>query len=367
MLSKRYATLDRASELGRANENPSSFLDDLCSDPKARPVTIDECQLAPPLFPELKEYVRLNRSPGIFLLSGSVRFSSRKAIRESLTGRILTYELLPFSVSELEGKPLNRLPLQLMKSRDFRGLNFREVRPHGLSNHANAQKYLKTGGLAGVCFVRSERDRLDLLVSQLELILDRDLRLVCDTKLSFSRLLILVQILAQHQNRPLNLTEISRKAHVSVPTLRKIMTGLEAIFLIRVLACEGSESRPVLFFEDQGEAHYLASGRYDGMDDLERLAFAHLCVSFNYEPGLPYRCFQYRQQDGAYAPIVFQSEKQVIGFDCSLDEKPSLSQLRTAGSLRKAFPGAKMIHLHPGKTMHVISGDEASLPIELIL
>ena len=82
MLSQRYATLDRVIELTQATENPVGFLNGLLGNQQKRPVAIDECQLCPPLFPELKEWVRTHKEPGIFLLSGSVRFSSRKAIRE---------------------------------------------------------------------------------------------------------------------------------------------------------------------------------------------------------------------------------------------------------------------------------------------
>jgi predicted AAA+ superfamily ATPase len=39
------------------------------------------------------------KKPGQFILTGSVRFSSKKAIRESLTGRIIYHELIPFTVS----------------------------------------------------------------------------------------------------------------------------------------------------------------------------------------------------------------------------------------------------------------------------
>ena len=159
----------------------------------------------------------------------------------------------------------------------------------------------------------------DLLESQIELILDRNLRLVSDIKIPLSRLRITAQILAQNQNRPLNLSELSRKMRISLPTLRKILVEFEAIFFIRLLNCEGNEARPVLFFEDQGEATYLSGGRFDLMDDLERLAFAHLRIPFFYEPGLNFDCFQYRQQGGAYVPLCFRSGRKTIGFIISLD------------------------------------------------
>ena len=377
MLSKRYSTLDRITELTQATENPLGFLDGLLGDQQKRPVAIDECQLCPPLFPELKEWVRVHKEPGIFLLSGSVRFSSRKAIRESLTGRILTYELLPFSIAELHDSPINTLALDLMnanfQSFDFGATLAAASKTAGKSSakfarkDSHAQKYLETGGLPGICFVRNERDRKQLFESQLNLILDRDLRLVCDTNLSFLRLRVLVRLLAENQNRPLNVAELARKSRISAPTLTKVLAGLEAIFFIRQIPCEGSESRPTYFLEDQGEASFLNVGGYDSMSNLERLAYNQLRVPFFYTPGLNFECFQYRQQGGAYVQLAFRAEGRVIGFICSLDDKPSLSSIRSGISFRMAYPNSKIVYLHPGSIASVLNENEASLPISYFL
>lgn len=92
-LGSAYVTLDDPVQLNRAQRDGAQFLSELReSSPKqrsSRPAVIDECQMAPPLFPALKEWVRTHPKPGQFLLTGAVRFSSRRAIRESLTGRML--------------------------------------------------------------------------------------------------------------------------------------------------------------------------------------------------------------------------------------------------------------------------------------
>jgi len=364
-LTQNYVTLDNTIQREKANQIPEEFISELCKNSDLLPAAIDECQLAPPLFPEIKDYVRVHKKPGQMILSGSVRFSSRKAIRESLTGRMLSYELLPFSVSELEEKPINRLGIDLLQSKDFRQFKFKPAK--GLDRHPTATKYLSLGGLPGICFVRNPRDRKDLIESQLDLILDRDLRLVCDTDIPLSQLKILVRLLAQNQNKSLNYTEFSRKVRISTPTLKKILTGLEAIFFIRFLYSKGNETKPVLFLEDQGEASYLAGGRFDAVDDLERLAFAHIRVPFAYETGLTYEISQYRQQGRAYVPFVIESEGKGLGLICSLETRPSLGAIRSAASFKNQFPNSNLVFLHPGKEVDVISADQVSLPIELIL
>lgn len=371
-MAGNYISLDRSTELQRSLESPEYFLASHLK--SSLPLAIDECQLSPPLFPALKEHVRLDNRPGLFLLSGSVRFSSRKAIRESLTGRLLAYEMLPFSISELEGKPFNTLPLDLLNSRGFSGvkLSFPSM---DLLKDSRALKYLKQGGLPGICFVRNDRDRNDLIESQLDLIFDRDLRLVCDTSLPLSSLKNLLRILAQLQNTPLNLSELSRKARISVPTLRKIFTGLEAIFFIRIVPCEGNESHPVIFFEDQGEASYLGSLRLSGepgfstnfVADLERLAFAHLRLPFAYTPGVSWEISQYRQQGGAYVPFIIRSAGKALGFICMQETHPSLASFRSGASFLERNNQSKLVYLHPGKEVKILNEREIILPIQLIL
>lgn len=57
-----YVTMDRQSELASAERDAEMFLDKL----SPTPAVIDECQLAPALFPALKERVRTRKEPGIF-------------------------------------------------------------------------------------------------------------------------------------------------------------------------------------------------------------------------------------------------------------------------------------------------------------
>lgn len=371
-LTSNYTTFDRAGDLRRSLEAPEHFLTSHIH--SGTPLAIDECQLSPPLFPALKEFVRTNTTPGLFLLSGSVRFSSRKAIRESLTGRMLNHELLPFSISELEEKTLNTLPLELLRCKGFSGLKLKEPSA-GLSQNKHASSYLSRGGLPGICFVRNERDRNDLIESQLDLILDRDLRLVCDTSLPLSSIKNLAAQLASLQNTPLNLSELARQSRISVPTIRKILSGLESIFFIRRLRCEGNETRPVIFLEDQGEASYLSSLRPSGeptslaypSSDLERLAFAHLRIPFAYSSGMAWDVFQYRQRGGAYVPFVFRALGREVGFICIQESHPPLGAVKSAASFLTRHKTARTVFLHSGKEISILNDRELVLPLQTIL
>ena len=100
---KEYRTLDDIDQLDSASESPKKYVSSVTKTPLA----IDECQLEPKLFPTLKEWVRTSKKPGQFVLSGSVRFTSRKAIKESLAGRMAVLEMVPFSISSSMRESVN--------------------------------------------------------------------------------------------------------------------------------------------------------------------------------------------------------------------------------------------------------------------
>jgi predicted AAA+ superfamily ATPase len=156
-LCKHYYTLDVKKENDAARFDPADYLEQR----KGKWVAIDECQSAPELFPELKEWVRKHKEPGQFILSGSVKFTSREAIRESLTGRIANLELLPMTLSEQNEEVLS----------DFcaTAIGYSNLESIPSQIHFNAKiierihremlKYFELGGLPGVCFVRDEKLR----------------------------------------------------------------------------------------------------------------------------------------------------------------------------------------------------------------
>jgi hypothetical protein len=83
-----------------------------------RPLALDEVQKAPRVFSRFKLWIDERRRPGQFVLTGSVRFLSRRAIRESLTGRTALLELLPLTVAEAHGRPLANAVSRLLKLDD---------------------------------------------------------------------------------------------------------------------------------------------------------------------------------------------------------------------------------------------------------
>lgn len=92
--------LDDALPRARAVEDPTDFVETLSG-----PTLIDEVQRAPGIFLPIKSSVDRNREPGRFLLTGSSNILALPKLADSLAGRIAIIDLLPFSQTEIEGKP----------------------------------------------------------------------------------------------------------------------------------------------------------------------------------------------------------------------------------------------------------------------
>lgn len=95
---RRYLNLDDLTVLAAARSDPAGFLAGLDG-----PLTLDEVQKAPELFPVIKARVDRSRRAGGFLLTGSTDVLLLPRLADSLAGRMEVLSLRPFSQGELAG------------------------------------------------------------------------------------------------------------------------------------------------------------------------------------------------------------------------------------------------------------------------
>lgn len=340
-----YYTLDVKKESDAARADPEAYL-------RARHgkrVVLDECQSVEELFPELKNWVRKHKAPGQFILSGSVRFTSREAIRESLTGRIVNLELLPMSLSEQNEEPLSdfcwnatgygtldSIPSQIH-------FNPRRIE----KSHREMLRYFEFGGLPGTCFIRDAKLRELRLEEQLVTILDRDLRMVKKINVLLKDLRALLVALSAQQGEPLNYTRLKSESGLSMPTIKKVLYALEAVFLIRTLRIEGSTAGETVFFEDQGEWNHVFEGVPDLLRQITHFSFVHLRTQFAYRLENPTTVFQYRTRGGALVPIAFKNKMGVLGIIPVLADDRAGSVMGSANSFLKTYGQSKILIVHP--------------------
>ena len=346
-----YYTFDDSATVKRARANVGTFLEGVGK----APAGIDECQTVDELFPALKEWVRKHKAPGQIVLSGSVRFYSKKAIAESLTGRIINIELLPMVLTELADQEVARFPLHLIKQSTFSS-DF-ESALAAKSLHARAEmlkRYLTHGGLPGVCFMRNDRMRSERLREQLQLILDRDLRLVYPTTLPYSQLLNYVIQLSEGEGNPVQTTLLRKSTGIAEATQKNLLYAMENVFLIRQIPIEGKRKGVCFYFEDQAEQLSLKEEKPDALKQFEGLVFRNLRASFNYELGLDFRFFQYRERPDVYIPFAIRTKEGCLGILPILGTKPVRKDLRIAHKFLQRYSPASILVVTQGVAETVV-------------
>jgi uncharacterized protein len=93
---RTFLTLDNASTLAAATNDPVGFIRDLDK------AVVDEVQRAPELILAIKESVDIDQRPGRFLLTGSADLLALPRVADSLAGRMETVPLLPLATAEIE-------------------------------------------------------------------------------------------------------------------------------------------------------------------------------------------------------------------------------------------------------------------------
>ncbi|GEM_PF-303876 len=270
------------------------------------------------------------KKPGRFLVSGSVRFGSRHQIRESLTGRIVSIELLPFTLSECHHRSLSSF-LKLLK--EDRSQNI--VTPLAKKVWANEKQilhYKETGGLPGICFRHDNAVRSDLLATHLETLLARDIHLVKKTNLSFNKLLLFLTEIAKTQGLPINLAYLARIVGTSAPTIRSLLDALQGLFLIQPYG-------NTYFLEDLGLSSYLMPNTTP-LSRLEmiRLLYSEFRAQLVYQLKHEASFKPYQTRGGIDIPflIEFKTGKKVA-IVVEEEDTPSNKALKTLTWAKKRF------------------------------
>lgn len=226
-----YVSLDKPLTKKQALDDPETFLENNPS-----PLIIDEIQYAPSLLPYIKTLVDNKRHlNGSFILTGSQVFALMQGISESLAGRIAIFELLGFSLEEINPhkKSFN---VQGCFNLIYQG-SFPEVCVHHANLNSFFSSYLQT---------YLERD-----IRQIKAI--HDLNVFQD----------FLELLAARTGNLLNLNEISKECGVSTTNIRNWISILETCRMVYLLRSYSKNitkrviKSPKIYFTDTGLLSYI--------------------------------------------------------------------------------------------------------------
>jgi len=220
-----YISLENPNYRSLIMEDPISFLKK-----QTKPVILDEVQHLPEITTYVKILVDEERIPGAWFITGSQQFSVMKNVSESLAGRAAILTLPPF---------------QLRERKDI----------------ADIEDFLFSSSYPELSVNKAVETDI-WYSSYLQTYLERDLRMllnVADLR-DFERFL---RFIAARTGQCLNLSECSKELGISVPTVKRWISALEASYMIFLLPPFFNNmgkriiKAPKIYFYDIGLLNYL--------------------------------------------------------------------------------------------------------------
>jgi predicted AAA+ superfamily ATPase len=251
----RFLSLDDPAVRRAAEVDPMGFV------AQSKGLTVlDEIQLAPHLFREIKAQVDKDRRPGRFLLTGSANVLVLPKLSESLAGRVELITLEGLSQSEIFGHSSNLvdrlfnegpLPLQHLE----------------LDRDAMIAAIL-AGGFPEARGRAAGRRRSQWFESYLQTLLQRDVRDLSQIE-GITQLPRILELLSVRSAGLLNLAELSRTLGIPLNTLKRYLILLEALFILNTLPAWNSHlgkrlvKAPKLMLRDTGLMAHLMGAELD--------------------------------------------------------------------------------------------------------
>ena len=295
-----YLDLENSSDLKRIDDIHLFFE----LNPDAT-VCLDEVQLRPGLFSELRSIIDKNRRNGkILLLSSASRELVNKS-SESLAGRIGYIELTPFTFSEVERQVSNTQTTHWMR-----------------------------GGFP-VSFL-AETDRQSFLWRQayIRSYLERDI-VQGSNSIPLMTINRLLQMLANNHGQLFNSSRLGESLSISHNTTRNYIDFFEKSFLVRTLRPYGINPgkrltrSPRIYIRDSGLLHELLE--IESINQLlghpvygaswEGYAIENIISRmYNWEPWF------YRTATGCEIDLILTKGTKKLAFECKANTAPSVSK-----------------------------------------
>ena len=168
------------------------------------------------------------------------------------------------------------------------------------------------------------------------------MRQIHETTLSYAEIRGFLGLIASSQGDQLNHSKIRKELGLSHATQKKLIYALEAVFLIRGIAIEGSTANTVYYLEDQAESVFLSPNQSD-IELYEQFIYRNIRAEFNYQIGEDYKIFQFKTRGKARIPFCFSSAEGVIGVLPILENEPTRSHNASIQSFLRKYNNSKVV------------------------
>jgi predicted AAA+ superfamily ATPase len=292
-----YVNLEHPPTRTLALNDPDQFLANYTNG-----LIIDEAQRAPELFSYLQVAVDKRKKMGHYILSGSQNFSLIENISQSLAGRVVLVNLLPFSYNELkEGNFKIKNSEQLIFKGAYPAIYDRKISPS-----IYYSSYINT-------YV--ERDVRQLVNVQNLLLFE-----------SF------IKLLAGRVGQLLNLSELGNSLGIDHKTVKKWLSVLETSYIVYLVQPYHTNfnkrlvKTPKLYFYDTGLACNLL-----GIDDEKQL-INHWAKGALFENMVINELIKERMNKGVKPQFYFWRDGQGNEVDLLIQEKGTTKAIEIKSS-----------------------------------
>ena len=273
-----YYTFDDDDIYNTAKLDPNGFISYIAKDN----VVIDEVQMVPEVISSIKMQVDEQNKKGMFLLTGSSDMFKNSKIKESLAGRMVSFNLYPLSCSEINNRDLN--VIDKLFSDDF---NYFDIEFEKIAN-INFVESVINGGYPEI-YTLSTKAKYAWFESYIKSRITKDVESIGDIDINqISSLGKLLQLLAGQISSLVNYKNIADKIKISDKTVRKYIEILEALYIIKLVPAYANNQlkrvvkSPKVHFIDSGLASYLLNVDIDGAMVKQGEVYGNLVESFVY-------------------------------------------------------------------------------------
>ncbi len=357
-----YINLDDFSLLGQAREDPASLWEGHDE------VIIDEVQKAPQTLEAVKLEVDRSKRKKRFLLSGSSNLLLMSKVTESLAGRAIYMEMLPFTYREMKGRGGKPSRLARIMEKDF-PLDERNARKE------DPLPYILRGSMPPLFDLSEPGDVLLWWESYVRTYLERDLRELSQIEnlVDFRRLL---GALALRTGSVLNQSALARDTGISQPTVYRYIKLLEVSnLLVRVPPFTASRSKriiksPKLYFIDPGLSAFLAG--YHDMDSLHTArelgglfeCLVHLQLRADAELQVPRtRIYFWWTAGGREVDFVLEQGRNLVAVEVKMTTRPSFNDIKNLLAFLEEHPRAiRGLLVHAGNAIRHLHSKVIAVP-----
>lgn len=285
-----YVNLEQPENRQFAEADPKAFLAQY-----SEKVILDEIQRVPELLSYLQVIVDAKKENGQFVLTGSHQLALRDAINQSLAGRTAILNLLPFSISELDG---------------------------GNIRFDKAEEYIYQGFLPRI-YDQKQRPT-PAYSNYYQTYVERDVRQLINLR-NLSQFEKFIKLLAGRVGQLMDYTSLAGDVGVSSNTIKDWLSILEASFIVYKLVPyhENFGKRviksPKYYFMDTGLLCFLLgieNSQQVSRDPLIGQLFENLVVmdlvKNIYNKGKSGGLYFYRDSNGMEIDVLLQQGRKLI-------------------------------------------------------